>query len=100
MTHQCVPYRPAKLLTLNESLVLLSGCLQMMPVTSMQRRTEPVMRKTAHSVPSARASLASTATMHTMMIRTAKREKKKSGENPHMYHVSPQIFQKETVSVS
>lgn len=67
-------YISYRLPTLNESLVLLSGCLQMTPVTSMQRRTDPVITKTAHSVPSARASLPSTATMHTVMISAAVRE--------------------------
>lgn len=65
----------AELLTLNESLVLLSGCRQMMAVTTQQRKAEPTSTKTAHSSPFTRAPLPSTATMQKVMTSRAKRER-------------------------
>ena len=71
----------AELLTLNESLVLLSGCLQMMTVTREQRRADPASIKIAHNSPFVRASFPSTATMQKVMIRIAKKERGREGCN-------------------
>lgn len=61
----------AELLTLNESLVLLSGCLQMMTVTIEQRMAEMMSMKMAHNSTFVRAFFPSTVTMQKMMIRIA-----------------------------
>jgi hypothetical protein len=53
----------------------------MTPVTTTQRSRDTETTKTAHSSPLARASLPSTATMHKVMIRTAKRKRKEKGAN-------------------
>ena len=73
----------AELFTLNESLVLLSGCRQMMAVTTEQRKAEPMSRKTAHNSPFTRASLPSTAAMQKVMTRSAKRDRQRK---PHFSH--------------
>ena len=63
----------AELFTLNESLVLLSGCRQMMAVTTEQRKAEPMSRKTAHNSPFTRASLPSTAARQRRKVITVDR---------------------------
>lgn len=73
----------AELFTLNESLVLLSGCRQMMAVTTEQRKAEPMSRKTAHNSPFTRASLPSTAARQKVMTRSAKRDRQRK---PHFSH--------------
>lgn len=77
----------AELLTLNESLVLLSGCLQMMIVTREQRRTDPASIKIAHNSPFVRASFPSTATMQKVMIRIAKEEGGREGCNSIFFQI-------------
>lgn len=86
---------------MNESLVLLSDCLQMMPVTIAQRTADPATTKIAHGSPLLRASLPSTATMHKVMIRIAKRERNKRGtvkpvlKFPQVPSFSPKLVQRE-----
>lgn len=63
--------RRAEPLTLNESLVLLSGCCQMMTVTTVHMTAEPMSMKSAHHSPWARASFPSTVTMQKTMMRIA-----------------------------
>lgn len=78
--------RRAEPLTLNESLVLLSGCCQMMTVTTEQRTAEPMSMKSAHSSPWARASLPSTVTMQKTMMRMADGEREM-----HLDHFSTPV---------
>lgn len=64
---QPIPCRP---LALNESLVLLSGCLQITTVKKKQRRKTATSRAIAHGVPFFRASLPRTVQLQKVTIRT------------------------------
>lgn len=76
----------AELLTLNESWVLLSGCLQMMTVITEQRIAETMSIKMAHNSTFVRAFFPSTVTMQKMMIRIA--EDRKRGRQMHLNYFS------------
>lgn len=86
--------REAGLLTLNDSLVLLSGCLQMTTMTTEQRRADPVSTKPAHSPPSARAFFPRTATVQKVTIRIAKRERQVRSNHLSSSHRYPQLSPK------
>lgn len=75
--------RRAEPLTLNESLVLLSGCCQMMTVTTVHMTAEPMSMKSAHHSPWARASFPSTVTMQKTMMRIA------DGQRQREMHLDP-----------
>lgn len=74
--------RQAERLTLKESLVLLSGCRQMMAVTTKQRKAEPMSTKTAQSWPCTRAALPSTAAMQKVRISSAARARGENARQP------------------
>lgn len=57
------------MLTLKESLVLLSGCLQITRVTPKQRRKTITSRQIAHVVPFIRGSLPRTVKLQKVTIR-------------------------------
>lgn len=91
----------AKLLTLNESLVLLSGCLQMTPMVITLRRAVLVTTRIAHSSPLPRASLPITATMHTVRMKITKgRQTESHFASPHRYpRFSPKPVQRVVLTI-